>query len=257
MATAKKLSRKELKQPDEFIQTGQTVFEWIGAHRQLVVGAVAISLVLGLMLAVGTWWVDRREASAAGELGSALEIASRPVIEDATQAQAAGAPFFESEQARTEAYKAALEAVRKDHPGTESAAMAALQLGDLAYDAKDYDGAKAQYETFLKEAPSSNDYRFAAMEGLGLVATAQGDLEGAVKEYQRLVDEGNAFYTPFALVRLGETLQTLGKTDEARTKAQRVLDEFGSSPARRDAENLLERLGPAPAPETAAPASEG
>ncbi len=242
MATAKKLTRKALKRPDEFQQKGRTAVEWITEHGRLVGIVSAVAVVVGVGIALTLWTVQHHAQTAADALGDALSLAQRPV----TKTPPPGEKAFPTKDARDAAYRKALEGVRKDHAGTAAAAGAALQLGNLDFSQKHYDAAVKAYQDYLSEAAKDAPFRFAALEGIGLAYEAKGENDKALAAYKRLVAEGNAFFKPFALVREARVLVALGKPEAARSAAQKVLDDFATSPAHTAAEQLLDGLPPAP-----------
>ncbi len=245
MATARKLKRKDLKKPDEFVQTGQAAAKWAGDNARTVVLVIGALFAAGILITVGAWWADATEDAAADALGRALEVMERPVLTEADAADQDD-PFFTSEEEKEKAVREAFEAVRRDHPGTEAAAMAALHLASLDYDGENWDAALAGYERFLAEASPTNQFRALAYDAIVSVHLARGDEEAALAAVEKLLAEGNRYYRPFALVRKAELLEALGRPDEARAAAQEVVDSHPASPARGAADALLRRLPPAP-----------
>ena len=250
MATARKLKRKELKKPDEFVQTGQAAAKWAGDNARTVVLVIAALFAAGILVTVGAWWMDATEDAAADALGHALEVMDRPVLSEAESADRDD-PFFTSEEEKEKAVREAFEAVRKEHPGTEAAAMAALHLAALDYDDENWDAALAGYERFLAEASPTNQFRAVAYDAIVSIHLAKGDREAALEAVEKLLSDGNAYYKPFALVRKAEILEALGRVEEARAAAEEVVEKYAASPARAGADALLRKLPPAPESEGA------
>ena len=242
MATAKKLTRKALKRPDEFQQKGRTAVEWITEHGRVVALASAAVVVLGVGITLALWTMQHRAQTAADALGDALALAQRPV----TTTPPAGEKAFPTQAARDAAYRKALEGVRRDHGGTAAAAEASLQIGNLDLSQKKYDAAVKAYERYLADASREAPFRFAALEGIGLAHEAKGENDQALAAYKRLLAEGNAFFKPFALVREAHVLVALGRPEAARSAAQKVLDDYATSPAHTAAEQVIDGLPPAP-----------
>ena len=246
MATARKIDRKQLKKPDEFVQTGQSVLGWALENKALVSAVGGGVLLLGLGISLGAWWSEKTATEASLAMGDAIAVATRPVIE--SDAPKSDDPYFPSEEAKVASARESYEAVRVAHPGSEAAAMAALKLGDLALTSGDLAAAKARYDDFLVEAGAGNTLRYAAYEGRAYAFEAEGDLDGALEAIERMLeDSGTTFYRPFALVQQARLLKALGRGDEARVAAQEVVDSFAESPARAHADRLLEGLPAAPA----------
>ena len=75
-----------------------------------------------------------------------------------------------------------------------------------------------------KVAPKDDTLRFGALDGLGLVAEAKGDLPGAAKAYERMAQEAPKLADRADLER-ARVLASAGKVDEAR----QLLAKFGES----------------------------
>ncbi len=255
MAKTRKPSRKDLKKDDEFVSRGQEVVAWASQYaRQLVAAAVVLVLVVSISIGV-TISSRSKEAAGATALGTALEIAERPVVEDEDGA-ARERDAFSSEQARRDALGEALQEVRREHSGTIAAAVSSLYLGRIAFAEDRHDDAIEGFEQYLKEAPRDHKLRFSALEGIGTVHEAREDPDAALQSYRRLVTEAPTFYVPFGLLHEARLLHGLGREDEARATAQRIIDEYGETPVVRPARNLLGRLPPGDDPDPAVAASD-
>jgi tetratricopeptide (TPR) repeat protein len=247
VASSKKQSRKDLKKDDEFVSRGQEIVAWASQYTTALVAAGVVVLLVVIVGTVVSTTGQQRATAAASALGAALEIADRPVFGLDDETIDLGPDGFANEDARTRAFREALEEVRRDHAGTTGGALAALYLGNIALEAGEHDAALANYERYLAEAPRGHTMRFAALEGIGVVHEAKEDLEAALSAYERLAREGNAYYRPFGLLHQARILAELGRHDQARSIAQQIVDEHAGSGASRQARDLLGRL-PASSP---------
>lgn len=244
MAT-KRISRKELKKPDEFLKQGQSAVDWMSTNSRGVGLAVAALLAGGVLATLGSWAMEKADVEAGAALGDVLELVDRPILTD-TKPDDEDDPFFPSEDERNARVEKALEALKKDHTGSVASATADLLLGDLAYRRGEHSAALSHYETFLENAPRDHTLRFSALEGIALVRVAQGDDAAALTAYERLTRDGGEFYQPFSLVGEARVLIRLERPEDARARAQRVVDDHASSPIRREADAILASLPPAP-----------
>jgi tetratricopeptide (TPR) repeat protein len=104
--------------------------------------------------------------------------------------------------------KAALEALNAG--GTrESVAWYWLRLGDLSFNNGQIETAGGYYQDALK----IYDGYYLALAGLGKVRAAQGDYQGAIELYQRVVD---IIPQPDFLAALGDLYTLTGQTEKAR-----------------------------------------
>ncbi|WP_239405095.1 lipopolysaccharide assembly protein LapB [Frankia sp. Cj3] len=101
--------------------------------------------------------------------------------------------------------------VLTDATSPTDAAFALFHLGELARDSGDLDGADAAYRRGLEKDPSSTTL----LAGRARVAAARGQTESALADYQRVVTRMPA---PALVVEYGELLESVGRTEEARTQ---------------------------------------
>ena len=75
MATAgRKISRKELRQPDWFQNTSESVLEYFNEHKSLVLSAAAAVLVIAGIIWGSQIFKERQNVAAAAEFSKAIEL---------------------------------------------------------------------------------------------------------------------------------------------------------------------------------------
>lgn len=121
-----RLSRKEIRQPDQFVSLSVQTAAWIKEHtRSLLYGAVA--LVVGITLITGWWaWQKHREQQADIALYEAAKFLHMP---SANRAKAVER----------------LQKLVHEYEGTAAAAMASWHLGHLYFEGEDYPAALTAY----------------------------------------------------------------------------------------------------------------
>lgn len=220
MAHSSVISRKDMREPDRFQVLATQAAAWLAARKKqaVLVGGSAVVIVVAIAVALA---VQSSRSEAAGRATSALlELAGAPVM---AQAAADGATrTFPTEEAKQRALVEEADKVLATHGTGRSGILAVLVKADALYALKDWDKAAAEYERFLKDAPADDSLRFAALDGLGLVAEGKGDLAGAAKAYQRMGTEAPR-YSDQADLERARVLAGAGKTDEAR----QLLSKFG------------------------------
>ncbi len=90
----------------------------------------------------------------------------------------------------------------------ENFAWAQAQLGDMYFDQGDLEEAEHRYRSTLAVFPDHVD----GLAGLGRVATARGDIAGAISSYTAAVQR---LPVPEFVIALGDSLMAAGRSDEA------------------------------------------
>jgi tetratricopeptide (TPR) repeat protein len=214
MSKSTVISRKDMKEPDKFQEAATQAASWLANRKRHVVLAGGAAVAVVLVVAIVALVQGRREASA-GTAGAELLAAVAGTVAQVQDPGAPG-PSFPTEEAKQRAIVAAADRLLARYSGTGPGDLALLSKGDAHYALREWDAAKDAYEKFLGAAPSKDSLRFGALEGLGLVAEAKGDLEGAVKAYERMAKDAPAFADRADLER-ARVLEQAGKGAEAKT----------------------------------------
>jgi hypothetical protein len=118
--------------------------------------------------------------------------------------------------------------------------------------------AEALYREFIAAAGAGHPLMFSALEGLAFTREAQGDLDGAIAELDRLAGEKGVFYRDMALYQKGRILERQGKTEDALAVYRQYIAEYplqGQSIAQNEVRKRLEELDPKALAGTPAPES--
>ncbi len=240
MSKSTELSRKEIKQPDQFQVVAGEAASWLTGHRRqslLVGGSVVVVLATALVfLAVR----DRRSAGAAALLSELYRTAGAEI--SSVPLPGLPGPFYPSDQARQKAVAQAAEQVLAEYPGSSQAALAALAKGDALLRLGQFDPAAVAYQLYLSIADRKDSFRFSALEGLALAAEGKGDTEGALAGWVRLGGEVPAQADRADLER-ARVLAASGRTDEARALLASFSDAHKGSMLTGEAAERLARLG--------------
>jgi tetratricopeptide (TPR) repeat protein len=240
MSKSAELSRKEIKQPDQFQAAAGEAASWLTGHRRqsLVIGG-ALLIVLVVALAI-TGYRERRSAGAAALLSEVYRAAGGEI--SAVPLPGVPGPFFPSDGARQKAVAQAAEKVLAEYPGTSQAALAGLARGDAQLRLGEFEAAAASYQGYLTATGRSDSFRFSALEGLALAAEGKGDVAGALAAWIRLGAEVPAQADRADLER-ARLLAASGQVDEARALLASFADVHKTSMLTGDAAERLARLG--------------
>ncbi len=240
MSKTEVISRKDMKEPDKFQVAASQAASWMVVRKKHLVVAAGAVVAVVLIAAVFSTLRAQKE-SEAGAAASALLGAMGGQI-SAVPLPGVTGPFYPTEEARQQAILAEADRLLAAHPGTGPAALALLARGDASYKLRAYDAAADAYQKFLSTAPQDDALRFSALEGLGLVAEAKGDLAGAAAAYERLGKEAPKFADRADLER-ARVLQAAGKTAEAKELLAAFPERHKESRLATQAAERLARLG--------------
>jgi len=212
MAGRKKIIKKKLRQPDEFISTAEKAFLFVRNHLKKIATGGILLLVVLLSIFLFQKWEEKKEKDAYEKFSAALEIY-----------QMMNSPYKESSPSE---YKTALEKfdeVITKFPRTSSGRFSLLYRGNIHLRLGAFDEAINAYQAFLQKAGKEKLYRLFAMEGLGYAYEGKKDYEKALEAYQEIVAMGDHFQMPGAHLSMGRCYEKLGKKKEALNSYQAFL----------------------------------
>lgn len=240
MSKNAELTRKDMKEPDQFQVAAGEAASWLTGHRRqsiLVGGAVVVVLVAAIVIS----GLRERSAQASGGALAAVYKAAGAEI-SAVPLPGVPGPFFASDAERQKAVLDAAAKALAEHGSSRAGALAALAKGDAHLKLGEWDAAAAAYQTYLSSAPKDDSFRFGALEGLALVEEGKGNGEGALAAYARLGTEvpGLSDRADLAKARL---LAAAGKKDEARKLLAGFAEAHKGSALAGEASERLSALG--------------
>jgi tetratricopeptide (TPR) repeat protein len=243
----KKLSRKELRQPDQFVgfwtRASVSIGGFASSHaRALVVGATALATVVAGSV-VMTQLAERRAIAASEALDRVEKIETADLIAPGTTPKDDGLPHFGTEKERLEAALKELDGAFGSAHGALTA-EALLARGNLLLDLDRADEAIATYEKLLAGKLDSR-LRFLAREGLGYGYERKDRLDDAQKVLSKLGDDArgmDGFYQDRALYHQARLAELRGNPTEAARLYHEVLDKIPTTSLREEITNRLASL---------------
>ena len=227
---AKKLQRKDLKQPDEFISASGRVVEWARANAVAVQIAVAALVVVLLLVAGIQWWIRSRAETAARQFYGASELFKRAQWDQAQK------DFAD---------------IASGYGSTAYGSLAKLYAGRSALNANRPADAVPFLTEFVGDAPSP------ALEQLGRVGLAKaladtGDAKGAREQLERASTLDGPL-VPEATIGLARIAETDGNTEKAIELYQKYLADAPNGAAASQARMRVVALGGTPPASPAGP----
>ncbi len=204
MTRTRKIVKKKLKEPDEFITFTERTYLFLTRHSKPVVAGVIIVLVLVSAIFFYQRWEKKKEGNAYQLLTVAAETY-----------KATSTPYRE---ASPEQYRNVLEKfdeVISKFPGTSAGKLSILFKGNLHLRLGEFEEAIKSYGAFLQKAGKEKLYRIFALEGLGYSYEGKKDYEKALSAYQKIGEMGETFESANAYLGMGRCYERLGKDKEA------------------------------------------
>ena len=192
-ANQHRLTRKDLRQPDEFQALTSQGMDWLRNNQAVVVGAVSAVIAIGAVV-MGVSWYSQRQAD-----GAAVRLQSAQALFDAKTYANAATEFA---------------AVADSYPRTPAGRIAVLYRAHALAQQPD-PGAADAYSEYLATTPATDYLRQEALLGLARANEAAGKTPEATTAYRQAADVAGPFRTParLALARLEDAA---GHADQAR-----------------------------------------
>ncbi len=208
----RKIRRKELKKPGEFLTFSSRIIAWCQDNIRIVVGVLAAVAVLILITSAVFLFKASRETKARGLYEEALSLYQ---VESSGNA---GAVDYTMATAK-------LEEVKQHYDSTTVATNALMDLGNIYFQEGDYEKAISRYTYFLQRTDFTHPLYDQALESLGETYEAKGSWQEAVEVYQRLASEGAPVYQAQAQLYLGRVYEAIGDKQKAMTHYDNYLNE--------------------------------
>ena len=196
MSKRRRVIKKKLKEPDEFISTSDLIIGYVREHSRNVI-RITIGVLVVFLIAYG-WFYSSKEK----------EKESLSIFYQAEQLYKVGISTQGDYQSAQAQYRQALgkfEAIEKKYKGASSALKALFYIAECSYRLKDYDKAIDYYTQFINGSGKGDYLRCFAFEGLGYCYEEKGDYEQALKHFKKSMEE-----------TYGSDLKVLGYLNMAR-----------------------------------------
>ena len=214
MAKRRRIPKKKLKEPDEFISATARMISWTVENLKLIL----IGIIIGALVVVSlVFWrikTRKREVEALNSLYRASVI------------------LMSAEDPSSKGYQEAIdefERIQREYPHTDVVQLAQLQLGQGFLNSKQYDKAVETYRKFLDSNPQEGLYRLLVLQNLGYAYEGQGNYQRALDSFQSLVAKGESFLQPWGYLNVSRCYEKLGKREEALKTYRIFLEKFPDS----------------------------
>jgi tetratricopeptide (TPR) repeat protein len=211
-----KIRRKDLRQPDEFVEFTGRAWRWLRDNQTTAIGAVVLGVLVFAGISGLRQYRDYRAANAAESFRRGVDLLAA--------GDAAGAEKVFGELAAVAAY----------------GALADLYRGHAALEAEDYPAAASAFQAAAGRPELPPYLRQQALYNLGVALGQQGDSAGAQARYEEAAELTGPF-TVDAQVAAAQLSDAAGQTRKARELYQQAVGEAeGIGPSQDDLRQLAE-----------------
>lgn len=246
MAT-KKLSKKALKQPDQFVGFWQIASARVGRfaakNAKVLVVSISALATVAVGMVVMSWVAEGRAARASAALERVQQIAAAELAPAGSPVKTDNIPRYPTEKERLEGALAALDGHFKSMRGPLGD-EAALVRGGLLLDLGRADEAQATYQKLLDGRLEAR-LRFLAHEGLGYALERKGKLAEAQATFAKLGTDATTlgdFYKDRARYHEARLAELQGNPAEATRIYHEVLDKNPTTSLREEISSRLALL---------------
>ncbi len=204
MRVKRKIIKKKLKEPDEFISSTEKTIQFITQHLKKIVWGGIIVLIVLLSLFLFQRGERQKEEEAYRKFSLVAEIY-----------QMVSSPSREGSPSEYKNLLEKFDEVITKFPGTSSGKFSLLYKGNIHLRMGEFEEAAKSYQTFLQRAGKEKLYRLFALEGLGYAYEGKKDFEKAVNAYREILRLGGSFQWGGAYLSIGRCYEKLGKNKEA------------------------------------------
>ena len=204
MVKGKRITKKQLREPDEFITLTERVFHFAGEHGKKMLAGGILFLVIFLAILFYQMWERKKDEEAARAYGVASEMYERGIAQ--------------VREGSTQDYKeilAKFDEVVAKFPRTQFGKLSLIYGGNIYLKQGEYDEAIKAYSAFIEKAGKQELYKYFAWDGLGHAYEGKKDYGKAIEAYQKILDVSKGFQLEEAHLNMGYCYEKLGKSKEA------------------------------------------
>jgi len=231
----RRLTRKEIKQPDQFVSSSVRVIAWTKDHtKYLLYGALGVIVVVGLVVGWAMWQKQQRQQA---------EVLLHEAVKGLNSAD---------KSARKSASEQALghfQHITQRYRSTPAAALAYWYLGHLHFEQGDYTAALAAYEQARRLLPTDRERLLPALVRLnmGYAQESAGAYNDALASFEAVLQSSVDWLHGEAFLGIGRCYERLGATEKALDTYSRALSHAAvNDTARQTIEERLALLRPPP-----------
>ena len=235
MAKKLRITRKEIKQPDEFITTSVRVLTFAQENMRtlmIVGGSVVVVFILTLLMVHRSNSIEKKASILLTEGVAAYD-------ETVKAEKAAGSDRDE----RLREIITVFDEVVDQYSETAASVQALQYIGQIRYDLGEYEEAAAAYADASSKRGLTGEVRGLVWQGLGYCREQMGDYQGAVESFQKIIDERIGFLVEYAYFDIARNYELGNDLPRAIETYRTILVEVPNSPKTSWVKAKIEMLG--------------
>ena len=213
MAVGKKITKKELKQPDQFHAVASNVIQYISENRRKIYIAAGIAgLVVLLLVAWGIYDFNYEKNANLMYSQAYNSYTLAGTSEDGKDAYEKAIDIYE-------------ELIRK-YPRSDAAKLSFYNTGNLYYDLNDIDKSRMAYQNFLRKCSKYNMLTSLAYYGLGYCYEYKKDFEKAIESFENSNKNREGLrFASINYANIGRIYEKMGKEKKALEFYRKALEQ--------------------------------
>ena len=218
MPKKRRIIRKKLKEPDEFISTSGLIIGYVRNNSRHIMRIAVVVLIISF-LTYGWIYYNREKEKEASLLFYQSERFYKRYSQTANQ------PVEER-------YSLALrkfEDIMKKYSGTSSAIKALFYIGDCYYHLRDFDKAIDYYKQFINRSRKGDYLVCFAFEGLGYCYEEKEDYEQALEYFKKSMEESEIDIEELHYLNIARCYEALNDKVNALQFYKKVIDNQSNS----------------------------
>jgi cytochrome c-type biogenesis protein CcmH/NrfG len=224
------LTRKEIKQPDQFVSSSVQIMEWAKSHvNYLLYGICGVIILIGLLMAWSAWQKQRQQ-QAEKLLYDAVKLLN--LDENSKGPNPSEALTY-------------LQLISEKFSSAPAAAFAYWYLGHLYFEQKNYEAALAAYHQAQRRFPRQPDLLMPILASLNIGYTQEvsGLCDEAIRSFEQVLQSSASWLRGEAFLGISRCHEQKGAIDQAITTYDRALSDTAvDTAARQKIEEQLTRL---------------
>ena len=209
-----RLTRKEIRQPDQFISYTVQTLEWAKAHTsQLLYGVLGLVVIVALIVVWSAWQTKRQQRAEV----LLYEAVKRLQLDDEQQ------PTPETREAAIQK----LQGLVQRYSDTPAAALAHWHLGQQYYAQAEYALALSSYRQALAQLKPDEQRLIPALVMLNMAYAqeASGACQQAIDSFRNVIQSSWLWLRGEAFLGIGRCHETLGALAQAQEVYARALSD--------------------------------